>query len=110
MGGETDVEGDGGVEALEGLGRRGSEPSSPEWSLVTLAHGPQFSRPGARKYLPLCREGSLRRGAYTAARPPDPERPTRWYCLIAAFMVESPSVSCLVRLPITSLPRESTNS
>src|SRR5918993_3193585 len=34
-------------------------------------------------------------------------RSVRRYCLIAAFMVESPSVACLVRLPIMSLPTES---
>ena len=37
-------------------------------------------------------------------------RPVFWYCLTAAFMVERPSVACLVRLPIMSLPMESTSS
>ena len=34
VGSQTDVEGDGGIETLESLGRWGSEPSSPKWFLV----------------------------------------------------------------------------
>src|SRR3712207_1806640 len=37
--GESDVEGDGGVEALEGFRRRRTEPPTPEITLVSLAHG-----------------------------------------------------------------------
>ena len=67
---------------------------------------PDITAPPANSKESVYAAGS-RQGAYTAARSPNP---ARWYCLTAAFMVESPSVACLVRLPITSLPRESTNS
>ena len=38
VGGQTDVEGNGRVEALEGLGRRGTEPSTPQRTVVSPAH------------------------------------------------------------------------
>ena len=41
---------------------------------------------------------------------PDLGRTVFWYCLMAALMVERPSVACLVRLPIMSLPIESMSS
>src|SRR3712207_264195 len=50
VGREPNVEGDGGVEALEGFGRRAPEPSSPQRAVVSLAHGTQFRRPGGKVF------------------------------------------------------------
>src|SRR5215210_2660830 len=100
-----------GIEAL-----RISKASAGEAPNLPPQSGPSYRSltvrslvdPTRERVHALHRDSALGRRGYTATRPP--ERPARWYCLTAAFMVESPSVACLVRLPITSLPRESTNS